>query len=100
MIIPTLLQTLPDLLAVLPAQIPNPSPVQPPGTDGLITVMGWIKWIGYIVAVIGIIVAAIMMFVSSRRGEGGEHMGRLGWIFGGIILIGCASGLVGTFMGA
>ena len=53
-------------------------------------------WIAFGVRVLGVIVAGAMMAISSRRGEGGEHMSRLGWVCGGAIIIGSASALVGT----
>ena len=40
-----------DFLAHVPMDIPNPDPVQPPGTQGVTTLMSWLKWIGY--AVVG-----------------------------------------------
>ena len=32
-------------LHALPLAVPNPDPIQPPGTEGFTTVMGWAKWI-------------------------------------------------------
>lgn len=81
------------------AGIPNPGPVQPPGTEGVSTVISWIKWIGFALAGIAIVIVAIRMFFNSRRGEGGEHAGALGWILGGVILIGGGVGLVTALMG-
>lgn len=81
-------------------QIPDPAPVQPPGTGGITTAIGWIKWIGFAMAAVGIIFVAIRMFFSSHRGEGGQHVGALGWILGGVILIGAGAGIVTSLMGA
>jgi hypothetical protein len=36
-----------------------------------------------------------MMAVGQRRGEGGEHAARLGWVLAACIVIGSASALVG-----
>ncbi|MHB9004714.1 MAG: hypothetical protein ACYC6C_11745 [Coriobacteriia bacterium] len=95
-----LIDTLLTAAELLPAQIPNPDPVQPPGTEGVTTVMSWAKWIGFALAGIAIIIVAVRMFFNSRRGEGGEHAGALGWILGGVILIGGGVGLVTALMGA
>lgn len=95
----TLMSAAPELTAALPALIPDPAPVQPPGTEGFTTAISWIKWIGFALAGVAIVFAAIRMFFASRRGEGGEHVGALGWILGGVILIGAGAGLVGALMG-
>ena len=95
----TLMSAAADLAAAMPAQIPNAAPVQPPGTGGFVTALGWIKWIGFALAGVALVIVAIRMFFASRRGEGGEHVGALGWILGGVILIGAGAGLVGALMG-
>ena len=87
------------LLALVPAQIPDPGPVQPPGTGGFTTVISWVKWIGFALAGAAIVIVAIRMFFSGRRGEGGEHASALGWILGGVILIGGGAGIVSALMG-
>ena len=80
--------------------IPDPTPVQPPGTEGLLDIMGWVKWIALAICIIGLIVAGAMMAVQSRRGEGGEHAGKIGMALGGVIVISAAGALVGFLMGA
>ncbi|MGA7207021.1 MAG: hypothetical protein WBX27_20610 [Specibacter sp.] len=95
----TLMSAAVDFAAAMPAQIPDPAPVQPPGTQGFTTALAWIKWIGFALAGVALVIVAIRMFFASRRGEGGEHVGALGWILGGVILIGAGAGLVGALMG-
>ena len=75
--------------------LPDPDPVQPPGTEGLTTLLGWVKWIGLAVCVLGLIAAGTMMAIQSRRGEGGEHAGKIGMALGGVIIISAATSLVG-----
>jgi hypothetical protein len=94
-----LLATLYTIAGVVLTQIPDPDPVQPPGTDGFTLAISWIKWIGFALAGVGIVIVAIRMFFSSRRGEGGEHVGALGWILGGVIIIGAGAGIIGALMG-
>jgi len=91
----TILTMANDFATVLPMDIPNPAPVQPPGTNGFVTIMGWVKWVALAVCVIGIIVAGALMAINSRRGEGGEHAGRIGFALGGVIVISAAASLVG-----
>lgn len=95
----TLMSVAADLAVVVPTQIPDPAPIQPPGMESFSTALGWIKWIGFALAGVGIIFVAIRMFFSSRRGEGGEHVGSLGWILAGVILIGGGASLVSALMG-
>lgn len=81
------------------AAVPNPGQgSQPPGTEGFQTILKWAAWVGLAVCVLGVIIAGGSMAVSSRRGEGGEHMSKLGWVLGGCIIIGAASGLVGAVL--
>ena len=77
------------------AAIPNPAPAQPPGTDRFIDVMSWGKWVALAVCILGLIGAGAMMAVQSRRGEGGELVGRLGMALGGVVVISAAGALVG-----
>lgn len=68
---------------------------EPPGAGGLKKVINWVTWIAFAICVLGIIIAGAMMAVGQRRGEGGEHAARLGWVLAACIVIGSASGLVG-----
>lgn len=91
----TILTTATDVAAVLPAAgIPDPNPVQPPGTGGLNTIMGWAKWAALAVCVVGLFVIAGMMAFQSRRGEGGEHAAGIGRVLVAVVIISAAAGLV------
>lgn len=78
--------------------VPNPDAIQPPGTEGFTAIMGWVKWVALAICVIGLIVAGAMMAVQSRRGEGGEHAGKIGMALGGVVVISAAASLVGFLM--
>lgn len=78
------------------AAVPDVNPTAPPGMEGLTTVIGWAGWIVLILCVIGVLITAGMMAVSNRRGEGGEHAGRLGFVLVATVLVGAAGGLVGA----
>ena len=84
--------TLPSLL---PLQLPDPDPVQPPGTEGFNDVMGWGKWVALAICILALFAAGAMMGIQSRRGEGGEHVGKIGMALGGVIVISAAAALVG-----
>lgn len=84
-----------------PVSVPDPTPVAPPGAEGLLTVLNWVLWIAFAAGVLGFIVVGIMMMLSSSGrmgGGGGEHMGRLGWVMAGCIVAAAASLLARTFI--
>ena len=84
----------PLLAAPAYAAAPTPGQQQPPGTQGLTTMLGWGGWGVSFVCVAGILVVAAMMALKHRRGEGGgEAMGSLGWVLGACVL-GSAAGPV------
>jgi hypothetical protein len=73
------------------AAAPTPGQVQPPGTQGLTTMLGWGGWLVSFVCVAGILVVAAMMALRHRRGEAGESLSSLGWVLGACVL-GSAAG--------
>lgn len=78
------------------ATVPDSTPSQPPGFEGISTILGWAGWIVLALCVLGVIITAGTMAVANRRGEGGEHAGRLGFVLVSVILVGAAGGLVGA----
>lgn len=82
---------------LLAGNVPNPGGGQaPPGIGAKFEqVMGWAKWVCLGIAVLGIMAIGAMMTVGSRRGEGGEKVGALGWALGGVVIIAGAFSLVG-----
>lgn len=70
--------------------------VEPPGdaAEGVKTLVGWVTWIAFFICVVGVVVAGAMMAIGQRRGEGGEHAARLGWVLAACIVIGSAMALV------
>ncbi len=89
-----------ELLTLVAFQLPNPDAIQPPGTDGINTLMGWGKWVALAVCILGLFSAGALMAVQSRRGEGGEHVGKIGMSLGGVIVIAAAAAMVGFLAGA
>ena len=78
------------------AAAPTPGQEQPPGTEGLSTMLGWGGWLVSFVCVAGILIVAAMMALKHRRGEGGgEAMGALGWVLGACVL-GSAAGPIAS----
>ncbi|WP_030186307.1 hypothetical protein [Streptomyces sp. NRRL S-813] len=80
------------------ADIPNverkaPAPLQ----KAVGTVLGIAGWVGTAAGVAGILVVGMMMTVSVKRGEGSEHISRLGMVLGGCILVATAGPIVQFF---
>lgn len=86
--------------AQIVAQIPDPDPIQPPGTQGFNAILGWAKWVALAICILGLFAAGALMSINSRRGEGGEHVGKIGMALAGVIVISAAVALVGFLSGA
>jgi hypothetical protein len=84
-----------DLLSALP----DPDADAPPGSDKFEKLIGWAKWISLTVCILGLFAAGALMAIQSRRGEGGEHVGKIGMVLGGVIVISVATALVSTLAG-
>jgi exosortase/archaeosortase len=72
--------------------------VQPPGTEGINTIISWVTWIAFSICILGVIIAGAMMAIGQRRGEGGEHAARLGWVLAACVVIASATALVGALL--
>lgn len=94
----TTLTSLAASSTLLAADINVPASVQPPGTAGLLTVLGWGAWIVTLVCIAGIFAVAAKMAFSHRRGEGSEAVGQLGWVMGACILGASATSLVNVLI--
>ena len=57
-------------------------------------VLGIAGWAGTAAGVAGVIVTGAMMAISMRRGESSEHMGRLGMVLAGCVLVATAGPLI------
>jgi len=66
----------------------------PPGSDGVTTILGYVMWIALSICVLSIIAIGAMLAVRVRRGDGEQLLGRLGIVFGAVILISGATALV------
>jgi hypothetical protein len=72
---------------------PQPGQVQPPGTGGLVTILGWLGWTVSAACVAGILLCAGVMALRHRRGESGESLASLGWVLGACVLLSAAGPL-------
>jgi hypothetical protein len=79
-------------------KVPNPKSNAPGELTGKVdTVLGILAWAGTAAGVAGVLITGAMMAISMRRGEGSEHMGRLGMVLGGCVLVATAGPVV-TFV--
>jgi hypothetical protein len=83
------------------ADIPQPIAGTPPGANGLLTILGWISWIVFAIAVAGVLIVAGKMMFDHRQGNGGGQAATgLIWVLSGCIIAAVASGLVGAVVTA
>lgn len=85
-------------LFTLLGAINTPTAQQPPHTEGLMTMLGWLLWIVSFAGVIGVLVVAAMMMFAHRRGEGSETASKLGIVLGGCVLAAAAAPLVNMIL--
>ena len=57
-----------DWMHVL-AEVPPINPSEPPGMEGLKTIMNWVAWIVTIVCAAGFFVGVAMLAIAQRNGE-------------------------------
>nr|WP_256939947.1 hypothetical protein [Arthrobacter sp. BF1] len=65
-----------------------------PGSEGIVTILGYVTWISFAIAAISIVILGMMIATRLRQGEGIAAVGRVGLILGAIILMGGATGFV------
>jgi hypothetical protein len=68
----------------------------PSMTQGINTIIGWVKYVGYGTTAIGLIAAAATMAIAHHRGTIGEHGGKLMFAIGGTIVIAAAMDIIGV----
>ncbi|WP_329388087.1 hypothetical protein [Streptomyces sp. NBC_01716] len=82
-------------------KVPEPERKAPQElADAVNTVLGIAAWAGTAAGVAGIIITGVMMAASVKRGEGSEHMSRLGMVLGGCVLVSTAGPVVTFFFAA
>lgn len=71
-----------------------------PGSQGVVTVLGYATWMGLVVAGISMVVLGGLVATRLRRGEGVAAVGRIGVVLAAVVLIGSAAGLVSALLPA
>ena len=90
------------ILALTPtpavADVTQPSPVRPPGTEGLTTLLNWGMWLVTFAGIVGVLIAAGSMMLAHRRGEGSEQAAKLGWVMGGCCVAAASASVVNVLL--
>ncbi|CAN5344041.1 hypothetical protein BH09ACT5_BH09ACT5_24360 [soil metagenome] len=90
-----------EVVSTLPAAIPDPEPVAPPGFEGPVGILfGWLKWGGLALAVAGVMIIGGKMAINVRKGGAAGELGQLMIVAVGCILIGAAASLIGLISGS
>lgn len=76
--------------------LPNPTPERPPGMEGLDTLLNWAQFIGFVVAIGGLIVAGAMLAINLRSGQGSDEGVMLTKPIIGSLVIAAAGAIIGV----
>ncbi|MGQ0463978.1 MAG: hypothetical protein ACT4QG_01535 [Sporichthyaceae bacterium] len=91
-----------DLLTLLgTANVPNPAPIPPPGTEIIVgNWIGYFKWAALVAGTLGLIVCGMMMMVGRRHRSALASDGAAGvpWVIGGLVLVSLTSTIVATVL--
>lgn len=78
--------------------LPNPTPEQPPGTDGFVTVLNWMSWIGIIIGVAGFLASAGTLAFAAWTGREINSFKGLVLAIVACILVGAVGGIMRVFI--
>lgn len=78
--------------------LPDPQPEQPPGTDGITTVINWVAWIALIAGVVGFLISAASLAVAAFSGRESNSFKGLVLSVVVCILVGAAGGILAIFV--
>jgi len=95
------LSTLVGFLAQ-PIELPDPPPQAPPGKlgDAVSTMLSWMKWGGFVLAIAAGMAAGIMMAIGRRNRNNMAIDAAMGvpWIIAGIAFVSGSTSLVAFFV--
>src|SRR5664280_1194430 len=74
------------------------TPVAIPGVTKLQAVIGYSAWVATALCLIGLIVTGALMAVAHHHGTN-QHVGRLGMVAAGCLIVGAASPIAGSILG-
>lgn len=77
-----------------PADIVGKGAVTPPGSGGLLTILGWAIWVAFAACLFGIVKAGGLIALTG--GGRSEHPVALGWAIAGAVITGAAGSIMST----
>ncbi|RDH95055.1 hypothetical protein DEU32_11420 [Curtobacterium sp. AG1037] len=86
------------ITTTLAGVLPNPTPEQPPGTDGFVTVINWISWIAIFLGIAGFLVSAGTLAFASFTGREINSFKGLVLAIVTCILVGGVGGIMQVFV--
>ena len=88
----------PDLTSGDGQQTKNESASTVANAANLSTVLGWVLWISFGIAVASILFLGARMTIAHQRGEGMMNLGRLGTVVGGVIVMSSGAAIVAAVL--
>lgn len=79
--------------------LPDPTPERPPGMSGLDTLLNWAQFLGFTVAIGGLIVAGGMLALNLQQGRGTDEGIMLTKPIIGALVIAAAGAIIGLLAG-
>ena len=72
------------------------TPVTVGGSEGILQVLGWMKWVCFSIAVIALMIAGVRFAINARNGSAAREAGHIGMILTAVVAISASAGLVST----
>lgn len=80
----------------LVTEVPDPGTAEmPPGFEGIIAIMSWVKWAALALLVVAMTAAAVRMALAHRNGDGGQHGSAVGMTLVAAVVISAATAALG-----
>ncbi|WP_201737256.1 hypothetical protein, partial [Bifidobacterium aemilianum] len=77
---------------------PGAQAMTPADTSGMLTILGYAKWVGYVVAAIALVGAWVEYARASRSGDDAGAIDKIVIVLLGVVGIGAATGLVSSVL--
>ncbi|MFC3520009.1 hypothetical protein ACFPZ0_04165 [Streptomonospora nanhaiensis] len=95
----------PDLITNTEPRTGAPQSNLPPAGEGrgdtlaLVQILEWASWVALAVCLLALVATGALMAVNTRRGEGSDHLRRLGLVLTATVLVSGATGIATALVG-
>ena len=72
------------------------TPVTVGGSEGILQVLGWMKWVCFSIAVIALMITGVRFAINARNGFTAREAGHIGMVLAAVVAISASAGLVST----